>query len=97
MCWLRVPGFVHPLNSYEPAFEVNDAEIVEPSDVKCPPGVDAAWQSHPTAQDTRMFRNFANQVFSGKLNDDWPMWALRTQQVMDASHASARSGKPSVI
>ena len=39
-----------------------------------------------------MFRNFANQVFSGKLNDDWPMWALKTQKVLDACHESARRG-----
>ena len=38
-----------------------------------------------------MFRNFANQVFSGKLNDEWPMWALKTQQVMDACFQSARN------
>jgi hypothetical protein len=36
-----------------------------------------------------MFHNFAHQVASGKLNDDWPMWALKTQQVMDACHDSA--------
>jgi hypothetical protein len=43
-----------------------------------------------------MFRNFANQVFSGKLNDDWPMWALKTQQVMDACFESARNGSVGV-
>ncbi len=49
---------------------------------------------HPTAQNTVMVRNFANQVFSGKLNDDWPMWALKTQQVMDACLESAqKAGK----
>ena len=41
-----------------------------------------------------MFRNFANQVFSGKLNNDWPMWALKTQQVMDACLESARRNSP---
>jgi len=24
-----------------------------------------------------MFRNFANQVHAGKLNDDWPMWGVQ--------------------
>jgi predicted dehydrogenase len=90
--WLRVPSFVHPLNSYEPTFEVNDAEVRTFSDVKCPPGLDAKLQGHATAQDTRMFRNFANQVFPGKLNDDWPMWAAKTQQVLDACHAAAQLG-----
>ena len=88
--WLRVPDFVHPFNSREPAFEVNRTEIrVADSGAKCPPGVDPMVQGHPTAQDARMFRNFANQVFSGKLNDDWPMWALKTQQVLDACFEAA--------
>ncbi|MDD5141162.1 MAG: Gfo/Idh/MocA family oxidoreductase [Verrucomicrobiales bacterium] len=90
--WLRVPGFVHALDSYEPAFEVNDAEIRTVSGVKCPPGVEPAWQGHATAQDTLMFRNFANQIFSGNLNEDWPQWALKTQKVLDACHEAARRG-----
>jgi len=95
--WLRLPDFVHPFDSYEPAFEVNRSEIrvADAGGVKCPPGADAAVPGHPTAQDTRMFRNFASQVFSGRLNNDWPMWALKTQQVLEACFESARkSGKP---
>jgi len=88
--WLRLPDFVHPYDSYEPAFEVNRSEIkITNADVKIPSGVDRTVSAHLTAQDTRMFRNFADQVNSGKLNDDWPMWALKTQQVMDACHESA--------
>jgi hypothetical protein len=41
-----------------------------------------------------MWRNFANQIFSGKLNDDWPLWALKTQKVLDACHEAARRGSP---
>jgi predicted dehydrogenase len=91
--WLRLPDFVHPLNSYEPEFEVNEKFLAVASDVKCPPGVDPLQQGHATAQDTRMWRNFANQIFSGHLNEDWPMWALQTQKVLDACQAAARSGK----
>ncbi len=91
--WLRVPGFVLALDSYEPAFEVNDVEICVPG-TKCPPGADPMLQGHPTAQDTLMWRNFASQIFSGKLNEDWPMWALKTQQVLDACHEAARRGGP---
>jgi len=89
--WLQIPDFVHPFNGYEPAFEVNRKEVtlVAAAGAKCPPGVDPMVQGHPTAQDTRMFRNFADQVFSGKLNDDWPMWSLKTQQVMEACFESA--------
>ena len=92
--WLRVPGFVHPLDSYEPAFEVNDTEH-RVAGAKCPPGAEPGLQGHATAQDTLMFRNFANQVFSGKLNDDWPMWALKTQRVMDACLEAALAKTPS--
>jgi predicted dehydrogenase len=88
--WLRLPDFVHPLNSYEPAFEVNQKFVTVGNDVKCPPDVDPFPQGHATAQDTRMWRNFANQVASGKLNDDWPMWALQTQKVLDACQQAAR-------
>jgi predicted dehydrogenase len=91
--WLLVPDFVHPYNSHEPAFEVNE-KVIRVEGTKCPPDVDPGLQGHPTAQDTRMFRNFANQVFTGKLNGDWPMWALKTQRVLDACFEAGRTGKP---
>jgi len=90
--WLYVPDFVHPRNGYEPAFEVNRAEVRAVSDVPCPPGAAADDYGHATAQDTRMWRNFANQVFSGKINEEWLMWATKTQVVMDACLAAARRG-----
>ena len=90
--WLLVPDFVHAYNSYEPAFEVNE-KVIRVAGTPCPPDADPAVQGHATAQDARMFRNFAEQVFSGKLNRDWPMWALKTQQVLDACHESGRLGK----
>ena len=92
--WLRMPDFVHPRNGYEPAFELNGSEVRVTSDVKCPPGTDPAGFGHATAQDTRMWRNFANQIFSGALNEDWMMWARQTQKVLDACLAAARSGAP---
>ena len=94
--WLRVPDFVHPFNSREPAFEVNRTEIHvrEAGAVQAQtPIPESAELGHATAQNTVMFRNFANQVFSGKLNEEWPMWALLTQQVLDACYESARKTK----
>jgi len=91
--WLWLPDFVHPRNGYEPAFELNDTEVRVPSDVKCPPGADPSGYGHATAQDTRMWRNFANQIFSGQLNGDWPMWSLQTQKVLNACHEAGRTGK----
>jgi len=72
---LRVPDFVLPLPASGMAFEVND-RIVKTG---------KSWG----AQQVNMFGNFANQIFSGKLNDDWPMWSLKTQQVVDACFESA--------
>jgi predicted dehydrogenase len=95
--WLRMPDFVQPFNSYEPGFELNEKMISVPSDVKCPPDADPSAPGHATAQDTRMWRNFANQIFSGKLTADWPRWSLLTQKVMDACFESAkRNPCPSV-
>jgi predicted dehydrogenase len=90
--WLRLPDFVHPFNGYEPAFEVNEKFVTVASDVKCPPGANPMDFGHATAQDTRMWRNFANQIASGKLNANWTMWALQTQTVLDACMASATAG-----
>ena len=90
--WLRMPDFIHPRNGYEPTFELNDTEVRTESGAKCPPDADPAGYGHATAQDTRMWRNFANQIFSGRLNDDWPMWAFQTQKVLDACLAAGRSG-----
>ena len=97
--WLRLPDFVHPFNGFEPAFEVNRKEIRVPAAPGVPapaPGSDLAEFGHATAQNTRMFRNFANQVFSGELNEDWLMWALKTQQVLDACFKSAQAGSVGV-
>jgi predicted dehydrogenase len=93
--WLRIPDFVHPFNSREPAFEVNRTEIRVPSAAGAPaatPVSDPGELGHATAQNTVMVRNFANQVFTGKLNEEWPMWSRKTQQVQDACFESARKG-----
>jgi predicted dehydrogenase len=91
--WLLLPDFVHPYNSYEPGFEVNRKIIQVEGAQKCPAGEDPAIQGHAAAQDAMMWRNFANQVLSGRLNPDWPMWALKTQKVLDACHEAAREGR----
>jgi len=88
--WLRLPDFIHPFNSYEPAFEVNREIITVPTGAKCPAGVDPMEYGHAVSQDTRLWRNFADQVASDRLNEDWPMWSLKTQKVVDACHESAK-------
>ncbi|MDE3066890.1 MAG: Gfo/Idh/MocA family oxidoreductase [Verrucomicrobiota bacterium] len=73
---LRVPDFVLPAAGSHVAFEVN-GHLVK-TDESAP------------AQDVSMICKFANQVLSGELNDEWPMWALKTQQVTDACYEAAR-------
>ena len=85
---MSISDFVHPVNDLETAFEVNGKMIR----VKAGGGKRA--RAETVAQQTNMMRNFANQVFSGKLNDEWPEIALQTQQVMDACLKSARRGCP---
>jgi predicted dehydrogenase len=86
---LFVPDFVHVVNGHEhePSFDVNQTRV----QVKC---CDCAGQhsdSRVSSQETHMIRNFADQVRSGKLNSDWPEFALKTQRVMDACLESARA------
>jgi predicted dehydrogenase len=91
--YLRIPDFVHVRR--EPAFEVNGAEVrvKVPGAVRRPPSADPLEMGHPTAQDTWMWRNFAKQIASRKLNKDWPMWSLKTQIVLDACLKAGRTGK----
>ena len=86
--YLRIPDFVHPVSVHEPSFEVNKTE----QRVRCCDCGAQHSDSREMGQDSHMFRNFASQVASGKLNEDWPMWALKTQQVMDACFESAQKG-----
>ena len=88
--WLRLPDFVHPLDNYEPAFEVNEKIITVPGEMKCPPGANPQMNGHATAHDTRMWRNFAHQIATGQLNEAWFLWAEKTQAVMDACLAAAK-------
>ncbi|MGA2800981.1 MAG: Gfo/Idh/MocA family oxidoreductase [Verrucomicrobiota bacterium] len=83
---LRVADFVHPVSDVESAFEVNGKMIrVKAGDGK-------RVSADTVAQQTNMIRNFANQVRSGRLNNEWPELALKTQQVLDACLKSARAG-----
>jgi predicted dehydrogenase len=79
---VRIPDFVHPRKSSEGALEI-DGTISD--DLAVNP---------LAAQEANMIRNFANQVLSGKLNDAWPDWALKTQIVTNACMDAARTGKP---
>jgi predicted dehydrogenase len=89
---LRLDDFVHPFNPHEPAYQLNDTALsVKVCDCAGPHD-----QSIARAQDVNMFRNFANQVRSGRLNEEWPGWTLKTQWVQDACLKSALAGGQSM-
>jgi predicted dehydrogenase len=94
--YLQISDFVNPFYGGELGFEVvnilQDGFNLLPNVRRV--NVAEHGNGHPTAQESNMFRNFANQVFSGRLNDDWPMRALKTQRVMDACLESARRNSP---
>jgi predicted dehydrogenase len=82
---LRVPDFV--LGGGETAFEVNNRAVKSGHATAGP----------ASAQEANMIRNFADQISSGRLNDDWPAWALKTQIVLDACFESGRRDSPVAI
>lgn len=95
---IRVQDFVLPFWGSELAFDVFNADLKKSG---CDFNMEANERritvaeysnSHPTAQETNLFRNFAAQVQSGPLNHEWAEIALRTQQVTDACLKSARCG-----
>jgi hypothetical protein len=80
--YLRVPDFVLPAKSNNGALDINgqlsDDLVTDPR----------------AGQETHMIRAFADQALSGKLNEAWPEWALKTQIVTNACLDSARTARP---
>jgi len=83
---LRIDDFVVPRAGEEIEFHLNERRVAVPE----------RGAAHATAQETNLFRNFADQVGTGSLNAAWPDWALKTQQVTNACLASARAGSRAV-
>jgi predicted dehydrogenase len=99
--YLRMDDYVLPHFGSELEFETcNSAYTKEGCLFNLEPGL-RRWttreysNSHFRAQESNMFRNFAAQIQSGKLNKEWPEMALKTQRVMDACLASAGVGQSS--
>jgi predicted dehydrogenase len=93
---LKVRDFVLPFFGSESRFETGQAVFNAEA---CDFNVEPHWRvharreysnSHPTSQETNLFRNFADQVRTGRLNEHWPEISWRTQRVMMACHESAR-------
>jgi len=79
---IRLPDFVHPRKSNLGAIDINGTVT------------DDLVMNPQAAQEVNMIRAFSTQVLSGKLNEDWPDWALKTQIVANACLDAARSGSP---
>jgi len=95
--YLRMADFVVPFFGNEAFFQVNNAQHHVTG---CDFNMESHWRrfavpeysnSHATAQETNLFRNFADQVRADSLNETWPQIALKTQQVMNACFDSARA------
>ena len=95
---IYVPDFVLPRYGAEAAFEVSNP-------IYNITGCDFNMEEHTrrfavreysnsaeNAQETNMFRRFAELVLSGQPDPSWGEMTLKTQQVLDACLRSARSG-----
>lgn len=102
--YLHVPDFVVPFYGNEVSFETNAP--VHRVRSCC----DFSMESYPhrfavheygsgmtNAQETNMFRTFAEIVISGQLQPRWEAQALATQQVFDALLSSARQDSSVVV
>lgn len=95
---LLVPDFVLPYFGSEVAYSVTNATFhvegcqfdMEDHTRRVP--VREKSNNATNAQETYLFRNFADLVLSGELSTHWPEIALKTQQVMDACVRSAEQG-----
>ena len=94
--FIRIPDFVLPFYGSDTPFEVYNAYFdVQGCDFNMQPNqkriaVPEYSNSHANAQETKMVRQFAELVRSGKLDDSWPKAALETQEVMERCLQAAR-------
>jgi predicted dehydrogenase len=93
---LRIDDFVLPhygaevsFTTCQPSFQVHGGQFnMEPRERRVV--VPEYSNNHESAQETNLFRNFARQIQSGTLNEEWPDIALKTQQIVEALLTSAR-------
>jgi len=92
---LRIADFVLPFSGQQIEFETENCVYdIDGCDFEMKANtrrftVPEHSHSHPTSQEANLFRNFADQIQSGSLNQSWPEIALKTQQVMQACRDSA--------
>jgi predicted dehydrogenase len=97
--YLRVEDFVLPFAGNTVGFEVSNHQFLKSGcEFKMQPEVRRLEvaehsQAHPNAQESKLFREFADQLRSGTLNEAWPEFALKTQAVVEACLTAARQNK----
>ncbi len=95
---LLVPDFVLPYFGDQVGFNVTNAQFhvdgcqFDMEEHSRRVSVRERSNNAPNAQETYLFRNFADLVLSGRIDSHWPDIALKTQQVMDACVKSAELG-----
>lgn len=95
---IQMDDFVLPYHGSEVSFEVEQAHFdvdlcqfhMERHTRRV--AVREVSDSHSTSQETKLFRNFADLVLSGKPDLHWPEISLKTQLVLDACLKSAQDG-----
>ena len=96
---VHVPDFVLPFFGEETRFEVTNSvfEITGCDfDMRRRTrlvDVPEYSNSHPTAQEVNLFRDFSALVATGRVDPHWGEVALKTQVVLDACRQSAREGR----
>jgi len=94
---LRLTDFVLPFFGAEAGFETLNSKFVTDGCLFNMEAGGRRWtvpeysNSHSSAQESNLFRNFAAQIQTGTLNPDWPDFALKTQRVMEQCLAGART------
>lgn len=97
--YLHLDDFVLPFHGSETAFDITQSTfVVRGCDFNMEPRVRRILvpeysNSAPDSQETNLYRNFAQQVRSGRLNLELPESVLKTQQVMEAVAESAKAGR----
>jgi predicted dehydrogenase len=100
--YLHIDDFVLPFHGPQTTFEQYQSEFVingsnfnmEKKSTLIP--TEENGDGAADSQESNLYRNFSNQILSGKLNPLWPQIALMTQRVSDACIQSAREDERAI-
>lgn len=93
--YLQLTDFVAPFFGSEVSFDVNNVVHTVSG---CDFNMEPHWRrfatreygnSHPSAQESNLFRTFSKLVQSGERDESWPELSLKTQRILNACYSSA--------